>query len=74
LQLFGVSDSIDFEAELFTGIDEGMDVAESIEHPHFALTPWSMVGHCTNELRGGLVGRQELEEVISDKQAIADPI
>jgi len=36
----GIGDSVYFEAELFTGIDEGMDVSECIEHPYFAFTPF----------------------------------
>jgi len=32
-------DAVYFEAELFAGIDEGVDISKRVEHPYFTLAP-----------------------------------
>jgi len=34
---------------LFTGVDEGVNVAECIEHPYFSFTSFWNGGHCNSE-------------------------
>jgi hypothetical protein len=80
LEMLWVSYAVDFEAELFTGIDKGMNVSERIQHPYFAFTPFDIIGHCIK--RGGQSttqgGEWLVERVISRLKkslirVIADP-